>query len=143
LPPGTEPGPPRWGFAVEPAPAGRPAALARLAPLGIAWRYDPLLGQWERLPLDPAAPAPEPPLLASNVLVLEPAADPAAPWAGRGRLTLLRDGRALAGSWTHAPGMARLGFLDASGLALALKPGTTWLALLPPGSAPALDGAAP
>lgn len=129
---------PRWGFA-EATPTGAQAlqSVSYDSALGarVGWRYDPLLGSWQRWSGEVPAldPTTREPLQASNVVLLEVPAQPGGAewWTGRGRLSLLRDGQRQPGEWVRSEAATPLGLLDEAGLALALKPGNTWWVLLP------------
>ncbi|SDP20985.1 Protein of unknown function [Nakamurella panacisegetis] len=50
---------------------------------------------------------------------------------GSGKVTLYRDGHAVAGTWKRATATGRFTFQDAKGHALPFKPGKTWVMLAP------------
>ena len=50
---------------------------------------------------------------------------------GRGKAWVFRDGSVVAGTWHRAKISSPLTFVDASGTAIALHPGRTWIELLP------------
>ncbi|MBM9467051.1 DUF3048 domain-containing protein [Nakamurella leprariae] len=87
------------------------------------------------------------PVTADNVLVLRVAAEPdgtvdsvgspsmVSHTVGTGSFTLLRDGVAVAGTWTRPALEAGLQLTDAAGAPVPLKPGRTWLVLATPGTA--------
>ncbi len=129
---------PRWGFAEPPDPAARPVRDATARAPGVAaitWRYDPLLGIWHRLVAGQPAvdPGTGEALAVANVVLLELTGAPSAAawWTGGGGAMLLRDGTALDGRWVRSAAGTPLGLLDGSGLAMALRPGNTWLMLIP------------
>jgi hypothetical protein len=50
---------------------------------------------------------------------------------GSGKVWILRDGKVIAGTWKRAGFGSRLRFVDATGTAIPLHPGRTWIELLP------------
>jgi hypothetical protein len=50
---------------------------------------------------------------------------------GSGRVWILRDGKVIAGTWKRAKISSPLRFVNASGAAIPLHPGRTWIELLP------------
>lgn len=142
---GTPAGPrapsPRWAFSVDAAPAAQLTPNVTLRAAGrapINWRYDPLIGVWHRWlgDLPAVVPGTGEALPVANVVLLELAGEPGEMgwWTGEGRARLLRDGTALEGRWVRSEQAVPLGLLDGSGAAMALRPGSTWLELVPEGS---------
>jgi len=150
-----EPGPPPpfLTFAGQPPAGGRQAARVglRFSPSSrAAWRWDGAAGRYLRE--QDGAPdrlADGRPVTTDNVVVLRVAIrldenrdvlgnrtpDPVV--VGRGQAWLLRDGRAAAGSWRRAAVDRPLRLLGQDGEPLALRPGRTWVELLPSTERPA------
>lgn len=153
LAPGLRPPPPFLSFAAEPPAGGRPVRQARLrfSPSSrAAWRWDAAGGRFvreqdgtqDRL-VDGR------PVTTDNVVVLRVAIrldenrdvlgnrtpDPVV--IGQGRAWLLRDGRLVAGTWRRPSAAQPLRLLGQDGKPLALRPGRTWVELLPSSERPA------
>jgi hypothetical protein len=153
LAPGLRPPPPFLSFAAEPPAGGRPVRQARLrfSPFSrAAWRWDAAGGRFvreqdgtqDRL-VDGRA------VTTDNVVVLRVAIrldenrdvlgnrtpDPVV--IGQGRAWLLRDGRLVAGTWRRPSAARPLRLLGQDGKPLALRPGRTWVELLPSSERPA------
>jgi hypothetical protein len=151
--PGLRPPPPFLSFADEPPAGGRPVRQARLrfSPSSrAAWRWDAAAGRFvreqdgtqDRL-VDGR------PVTTDNVVVLRVAIrldenrdvlgnrtpDPVV--IGQGRAWLLRDGRLVAGTWRRSAPTQPLRVLGQDGKPLALRPGRTWVELLPSTERPA------
>jgi hypothetical protein len=151
--PGLRPPPPFLSFAAEPPAGGRPVRQARLrfSPSSrAAWRWDAAAGRFvreqdgtqDRL-VDGR------PVTTDNVVVLRVAIrldenrdvlgnrtpDPVV--IGQGRAWLLRDGRLVAGTWRRSAPTQPLRVLGQDGKPLALRPGRTWVELLPSTERPA------
>jgi hypothetical protein len=153
LAPGLRPPPPFLSFAPEPPAGGRPVRQVRLrfSPFSrAAWRWDAAAGRFvreqdgtqDRL-VDGRA------VTTDNVVVLRVAIrldenrdvlgnrtpDPVV--IGQGRAWLLRDGRLVAGTWRRSAPTQPLRVLGQDGKPLALRPGRTWVELLPSTERPA------
>jgi len=151
--PGLRPPPPFLTFAAEPPAGGRPVRQARLrfSPSSrAAWRWDAAAGRYVR-EQDGAQDrlVDGRPVTTDNVLVLRVAIrldenrdvlgnrtpDPVV--IGRGRAWLLRDGRLVAGTWRRSALAQPLRVLGQDGQPLPLRPGRTWVELLPSSENPA------
>ena len=151
--PGLRPPPPFLAFADEPPGGGRPVSEARLrfSPSSrAAWRWDAAAGRFVR-EQDGAQDrlVDGEPVTTDNVVVLRVAIrldqnrdvlgnrtpDPVV--IGKGRAWLLRDGRVVAGTWSRASPARPLRVLGEDGQPLALRPGRTWVELLPSSERPA------
>lgn len=140
-----------WTFSTEPPP-GDPVELIDL-PLGIlypekiSWRYDEESGLFLRLVNDvPHIDATSnQQISAANVIFLisdyRPTeyledASGATSWdirtSGSGPLFLARDGVLITGSWSAPDANSQPAWLDENGDPIALKPGRSWIILLPP-----------
>lgn len=168
-PAGPPPEPPRWGYSESPlGKLDRPAESVTLSPPGgtpVVVRLDRVLGVW-RLgwgapsgasgsagsagsagPDAPAATLADigtgEPLAVANVVVLTlPASDPATGdlgWHGEGPALVLRDGVAQSGRWLRGVPDQPFGLIDGDGLAVALRPGNTWVVLVPAGTGVEVD----
>ncbi|MFZ1242441.1 MAG: DUF3048 domain-containing protein [Anaerolineae bacterium] len=144
-----------WTFDAA-APAGGSAASNLKIPYPtrsdrVEWRYDSKAGRWLRwqggaIHKDAGTNTQ---LSAANVVVLT-AVHVATPilehgtvdvginrsieiqvW-GEGALTVYRDGKAYPGKWVRPERQSPLTFLDANGQVIPLKPGNTWMQLVPP-----------
>ena len=101
------------------------------------WTWDPALVGWRRTAGGPA-------VTVANVIVQSVVLTPsryvedrtgAHEWlvsvTGSGPATVYRDGQGVAGSWSRPdPGDPTL-YLDASGRTIPLRPGATWVELVP------------
>lgn len=58
---------------------------------------------------------------------------------GRGRATILRDGRAVAATWKRASMKSGTHYVDARGHDIPLKPGSTWVLLVPKSRSASID----
>jgi hypothetical protein len=150
---GKGPPPPFLTFAEQPPTGGRQAARVglRFSPAArAAWRWDAAGRRYVRdQDGTPARLVDGRPVTTDNVVVLSVAVrldvnrdvlgnrtpDPVV--VGRGRAWLLRDGRALAGTWRRAAADQPLRLLGQDGAPLALHPGRTWVELLPSTQRPA------
>jgi hypothetical protein len=153
LDPGLRPPPPFLTFAEEPPAGGRPVqqVALRFSPSSrAAWRWDAGGERFVRQQDGtPARLAGGEPVTTDNVLVLRVAIrldenrdvlgnrtpDPVV--VGSGRAWLLRDGRVVTGTWRRASAAQPLRVLGQDGQPLALRPGRTWVELLPAGERPA------
>jgi hypothetical protein len=153
LDPGLRPPPPFLTFAEEPPAGGRPVqqVALRFSPSSrAAWRWDAGGERFVRQQDGtPARLAGGEPVTTDNVLVLRVAIrldenrdvlgnrtpDPVV--IGSGRAWLLRDGRVVTGTWRRASAAQPLRVLGQDGQPLALRPGRTWVELLPAGERPA------
>jgi Protein of unknown function (DUF3048) N-terminal domain/Protein of unknown function (DUF3048) C-terminal domain len=153
LNPGLRPPPPFLTFAEAPPAGGRPVRQAglRFSPSSrAAWRWDAAGGRFVReQDGTPARLADGEPVTTDNVVVLRVAIrldenrdvlgnrtpDPVV--IGRGRAWLLRDGRVVTGTWRRASAAQPLRLLGQDGQPLALRPGRTWVELLPVTERPA------
>jgi Protein of unknown function (DUF3048) N-terminal domain/Protein of unknown function (DUF3048) C-terminal domain len=153
LDPGLRPPPPFLTFAEEPPAGGRPVRQAelRFSPSSrAAWRWDAAGGRFVReQDGTPARLADGEPVTTDNVVVLGVAIrldenrdvlgnrtpDPVV--VGSGRAWLLRDGRVVAGTWRRASAAQPLRLLGQDGQPLPLRPGRTWVELLPASERPA------
>ena len=52
---------------------------------------------------------------------------------GDGEATIFRDGRAVSGTWRRTKPDAMIEFFDAQGQPILLKPGQTWIQIIPTG----------
>ena len=153
LEPGLRPPPPFLAFADEPPAGGRPVGQVglRFSPSSrAAWRWDAAAGRFVR-EQDGAQDrlVGGEPVTTDNVVVLRVAIrldqnrdvlgnrtpDPVV--IGKGRAWLLRDGRVVAGTWSRASPAQPLRVLGQDGQPLALRPGRTWVELLPSSERPA------
>jgi hypothetical protein len=151
--PGLRPPPRFLGFAEQPPAGGRQVARVglRFSPSSrAAWRWDAAGGRFVR-EQDGAAHrlADGRPVTTDNVVVLRVVIrldenrdvlgnrtpDPVV--VGRGQAWLLRDGRAVTGSWRRAAADQPLRLLGQDGTPLDLRPGRTWVELLPTTERPA------
>jgi Protein of unknown function (DUF3048) N-terminal domain/Protein of unknown function (DUF3048) C-terminal domain len=150
---GLRPPPPFLTFAEEPPGGGRPVqqVALRFSPSSrAAWRWDAAGGRFLRQQDGtPDRLADGEPVTTDNVLVLRVAVrldenrdvlgnrtpDPVV--VGSGRAWLLRDGRLVTGSWRRASAAQPLRVLGQDGEPLALRPGRTWVELLPASERPA------
>jgi hypothetical protein len=151
--PGRRPPPRFLGFAEQPPAGGRQVARVglRFSPSSrAAWRWDAAGGRFVR-EQDGAAHrlADGRPVTTDNVVVLRVVIrldenrdvlgnrtpDPVV--VGRGQAWLLRDGRAVTGSWRRAAADQPLRLLGQDGTPLDLRPGRTWVELLPATERPA------
>jgi Protein of unknown function (DUF3048) N-terminal domain/Protein of unknown function (DUF3048) C-terminal domain len=155
LNPGLRPPPPFLTFAEEPPAGGRPVrrVALRFSPSSrAAWRWDQAGGRFVRdQDGTPDRLADGEPVTTDNVLVLRVAIrldenrdvlgnrtpDPVV--VGRGRAFLLRDGQVVTGTWRRASVAQPLRVLGQDGQPLALRPGRTWVELLPASQPPAFD----
>lgn len=62
--------------------------------------------------------------------------DPLVVLTGRGQAWLMRDGVMVKGTWSRGPGSRALALVGADGRPMALRPGSTWVELLPRGRTP-------
>ena len=152
--PGLRPPPPFLSFATEPPAGGRPVRQARLrfSPSSrAAWRWDAAAGHFVREQdgtQDRLVDGRQ--VTTDNVVVLGVAIrldenrdvlgnrtpDPVV--IGQGRAWLLRDGRLVAGTWRRSAPDQPLKVLGQDGTPLALRPGRTWVELLPSSERPAI-----
>jgi DUF3048 family protein len=150
---GLRPPPPFLTFAEAPPGGGRPVQqlALRFSPSSrAAWRWDAAGGRFVRQQdgtQDRLADGE--PVTTDNVLVLRVAIrldenrdvlgnrtpDPVV--IGSGRAWLLRDGRVVTGTWRRGSAARPLRVLGQDGEPLALRPGRTWVELLPAGERPA------
>jgi hypothetical protein len=152
LDPGLKPPPPFLTFAGEPPSGGRPVQQVglRFSPSSrAAWRWD---AAGERFVREqdgtPDRLVDGAPVTTDNVLVLRVAIrldqnrdvlgnrtpDPVV--IGSGRAWLLRDGRVVTGTWRRGSATQPPRVLGQDGEPLALRPGRTWVELLPAGEPP-------
>lgn len=164
---GPPPEPPRWGYSETPlGKLDQPAETVTLAPPdapAVVVRLDRVLGVWRlsrRVAADGAGAgsgdvgdttgdvalvdtATGEPLAVANVVVLTVA--PPGPatgdvgWRGEGPALVLRDGVAQSGRWLRGAPDQPFGLVDADGLAVALRPGNTWVVLAPAGTGVEVD----
>jgi Protein of unknown function (DUF3048) N-terminal domain/Protein of unknown function (DUF3048) C-terminal domain len=153
LDPGLKPPPPFLTFAEEPPTGGRPVqqVALRFSPSSrAAWRWD---AGGERFVRQQDGSqdllAGGEPVTTDNVLVLRVTIrldenrdvlgnrtpDPVV--VGSGRAWLLRDGRVVTGTWRRGSAAQPLRVLGQDGQPLALRPGRTWVELLPTSERPA------
>jgi hypothetical protein len=144
---------PAWTFDDTPPDGGEPVASARLrfSPAAeAAWRWDG--GHWLREQDGGAhALAGGEQVAADNVVVASVAVTPGTrrdasgnptvhvDVLGEGGALLLRDGRAYRGSWRKRSAQAHFEWLGADGAPLALRPGRSWIELLPAAQDPVLE----
>lgn len=119
----------------EPSPQSAAAAGVRftLVPGTEAeWRYDKASGRYQRFVGGKASSAAAGmPLRATNVVVMwaiNPTGWPGGALAGVGRASVFFGGRKVSGSWEATGGAPA--FKDASGAAVALLPGNTWIEVI-------------
>jgi hypothetical protein len=150
---GLRPPTPFLTFAEEPPAGGRAArqVALRFSPFSrAAWRWDAAGGRYLRQQDGtPDRLADGDPVTTDNVLVLRVAIrldenrdvlgnrtpDPVV--IGSGRAWLLRDGQVVTGSWRRGSATQPLRVLGQDGEPLALRPGRTWVELLPASERPA------
>jgi predicted small lipoprotein YifL len=152
---GARAGPPRAVFSYAAAVAGEagPAASARLSfspSATAAWRWDQQAGAYLRSQdgtRDVLADGRQ--VRADNVVVMAVRIgrskvvdvlgnpSPSIQVLGSGQAWLLRDGRVLTGRWSRASIEEPARLTGPDGAPLALRPGRTWVELLPAGRAPA------
>jgi hypothetical protein len=152
---GLRPPPPFLGFAGQPPAGGRQVARVglRFSPSSrAAWRWDAAAGRFVR-EQDGAQHrlADGRPVTTDNVVVLRVVIrldenrdvlgnrtpDPVV--VGRGQAWLLRDGRVVAGTWRRTAIDQPLRLLGQDGTPLPLRPGRTWVELLPSSERPAFS----
>jgi hypothetical protein len=139
-----------WTFSATP-PAGRPATRVHIPYPGqapVTYTYDEGSGTYLRLVEgDPHVDAlTNAQLAVANVVVLylehrdsdivEDDLGSVAimvDWMGEGRLQIFRDGVVVEGRWQRETQSQLTRFKDASGHDIALKPGQTWVQIVPPG----------
>lgn len=137
---------PAWPTGDGPEGGGPASSAALTFPAATAmWRWDGDEGLWRR-DQDGAPHVVEPDqqqVTADNVVIARvavvpgsrtdssgtPTADIAA--VGEGEVTVLRDGTAYTGTWRKPSPQEPYQWLDADGEPLPLKPGCTWIELLP------------
>lgn len=164
---GLPPEPPRWGYSETPlGKLDQPAETVTVAPPNgpaVVVRLDRVLGVWRlsrRIAADGAGAgsggggdttgdvalvdaATGEPLAVANVVVLTLAAPGPATgdvgWRGEGPALVLRDGVAQSGRWLRGSPDQPFGLIDADGLAVALRPGNTWVVLAPAGTGVEVD----
>ncbi len=144
-----------WAFAEEP-PAGDPATtvtipLRIIYPKTITWQYDAASGEYQRLINDvPQVDSNTNRVLsAANVIILTTDYRPtdyvedeagATSWdvrmTGEGALWAARDGVWVQGKWWTPDNGHMPEWLDASGAPIPLKPGRSWVLIVPPGITP-------
>jgi Protein of unknown function (DUF3048) N-terminal domain/Protein of unknown function (DUF3048) C-terminal domain len=152
LNPGLRPPPPFLSFAEEPPAGGRPVrrVTLRFSPSSRAvWRWEQAGDRFLREQdgtLDRLADGE--PVTTDNVLVLRVAIrldenrdvlgnrTPDSVVVGRGRAWLLRDGQVVTGTWRRASAAQPLRVLGQDGQPLPLRPGRTWVELLPASQPP-------
>jgi hypothetical protein len=125
---------PGWTYSEQPGRGALPTTTMVVAVPSlpaVTWRYDPILTVWQRSVGDKAAQDPNTGanLGVVNVVILTVSATPTDPdWlVGEGPAHLLRDGTLSEGRWVRAAPDAALKLLDDHGMAMAFKPGNTWL----------------
>ena len=131
------------GFRFGPvAPGGTPTSSARARFSDISYvdlRFDPPSGRWSVAQEGSVLRG----VAASNVVIqrvrvrasryvdVNGMASPYSVTTGKGDVTVLRDGVRTTGTWQRGKGGTRL--LDAKGRDIPLKPGSTWVLLVPTG----------
>ena len=142
--------PQMWAFSQTPPPGGKPAETIFI-PYSkqysdVTYRYSPGLGKYLRwiLGVKHIDALTGKQIAASNVailyvnhvktLIVEDALGSRSIeiqlW-GSGKMTLCRDGKAYSGMWVRAARHSPLQFLNPAGQPLPLKPGNTWIELVP------------
>ena len=134
---GTEP---PWTFTIEgvTGSAGRPAQAVQLTDPtaadpaeSVVWRYDPVITVWRRYENDEPVgdSATGETLTVVNVIILlaPDGAVPATPLVGTGMVHVLGQGVDMPARWERSSGDQPLAILDSAGMAVALRPGNTWL----------------
>lgn len=135
LPPAEQP----WPFAQELSSAG--AGTERVAwrypgATAVVWRWDAGRRRWRRSQdghVQHTADGTR--VRADNVVIVHVPRGPnftrPVEVIGEGRLTVLRRGRRVSGTWVKPDPEAHFVWLDEAGEPLALDPGTTWIELVP------------
>jgi hypothetical protein len=152
LAPGLRPPPPFLGFATDAPAGGRPVRQVglRFSPSArAAWRWDAAGRRFVReQDGTPDRLVDGRPVSTDNVVVLRVAIrldenrdvlgnrtpDPVV--IGQGKAWLLRDGRVVAGTWRRQTATQPLRLLGPDGRPLPLRPGRTWVELLPSSQQP-------
>jgi hypothetical protein len=130
------------GLHFGPLAGGSPATSGTVSysdRMTVGFRYDPSSGTWvmsqDGTPMSGVAPA--------NVIVqsvqirkgryvdVEGAPSPYTVSVGSGNTVVFRDGVAIRGTWSRPSVRSGTHYLDAHGKDIALKPGSTWVLLLP------------
>jgi hypothetical protein len=138
------------------APATAPPAVHASLPMSplssAAWDWDPASGTYARSQNGaPDVLAGGPRISTTNVVVLSVAIgptgifdaagneDPLVIATGSGPCWVLRDGKVVAGTWQRPAITDTLRLVDATGAVIPLKPGQTWMELLPRPGTPGLS----
>ena len=142
------------------APAGEAVSQVHLdwsITSNIYWRWNPATGTWLRFYNDGTAASPDivPDLLANGVqnqaqnVIIQDVSITYGPWVenslggleaeshildSSGRVTILRNGRLITGTWTNGPAGTPTIFLDGAGHRIPLAPGRTWIEIYPAGA---------
>ncbi|NOZ50941.1 MAG: DUF3048 domain-containing protein, partial [Chloroflexi bacterium] len=144
-----------WDFAEQP-PAGQPAStihipLRIIYPKTVTWQYDAATGLYRRLINDVPQmdSTTNTALTAANVIIMTTDYRPtdyledttgATSWdvrmTGEGALWVARDGVWVQGKWWTPDNGHMPEWLDAEGAPIPLKPGNSWVLILPPGIVP-------
>lgn len=136
-------------FDEEVPPGGRKAAAVAVTYSTYAnarWAWDPKTQRWQREQKgSPHATADGPTISSDNVVVMRVASRPGdrrdssgnptveLDVVGKGRAMFLRDGKVFNGRWRKDSPDDQVRWLDADGDAFALRPGQTWVEVLPLG----------
>lgn len=136
---GVPPADPVWAF--DEAVPGRAERVERAAwrypaATAVVWRWDGRERRWVRSQDGRAQRTVDGTRVgADNVVVLRVPRGPdhtrPIEVVGAGELTLLRDGRRLTGTWRKPSRGAHFAWRDDEGEPLSLRPGTTWIELVP------------
>lgn len=135
LPPAEQP----WPFTQDLSPAG--VETERVAwryprATAVVWRWDAARRRWRRSQDGHVQhTADGTTVRADNVVVVHVPRGPnvtrPVEVVGQGRITVLRRGRRVSGTWAKPDPGAHFVWLDEAGEPLALDPGTTWIELVP------------
>ncbi len=132
----------------------------------IYWRWNPATGTWLRFYNDGTTTSPDivPDLLANGVqnqaqnVIIQDVSITYGPWVensqggleaeshildSSGRVTILRNGRLISGTWTNGPAGTPTIFLDGAGHRIPLAPGRTWIEIYPAGAPMTVTPATP
>lgn len=143
------PPPALFPYAAAPPVGGTPATTVHIPFSGysdVVWSYDPRTGRYLRSYLGngPAMIADGQQIAAANVVVQKVVLTPSPyvedssgvhEWniqvVGSGGAVVYRNGRAIAGSWVRPTLGSITRFVDAAGRPIPLRPGITWIELVP------------
>lgn len=142
--PGARPHDIGFTFSAAPAGTGTPVSVARAVYstfVTVTLRYDSASGRWSVTQNKRLMPGVAPanvvvqtvPVRSTGYVDVLGNATPYTTTVGSGPATVLRDGRALKAQWRRPSVTSGTRFLDATGKDVPLKPGPTWVLLLPQG----------